>query len=179
MNGAAPTPSPDVERNRPPIWPRALILPDGDRSGPVRSSPHGSLEGRDSGIELLTEADSVELLRTEEVGRLGVVVDGRPEIFPVNYRLDAAGAIVYQTAPGMKLAAALNHHAVFEVDNTADHKAVWSVIVHGIAHHTALESLQFEGPRPSSWLPDRSDTMRITVSSISGRRFVRSPPRTA
>jgi nitroimidazol reductase NimA-like FMN-containing flavoprotein (pyridoxamine 5'-phosphate oxidase superfamily) len=122
-------------------------------------------------MEILNRRECLELLRTEVFGRLGVVVDGRPEIFPVNYTLDIADAIVFQTAPGMKLAAAVNHNVVFEVDHSEQPKSGWSVVVHGVAHHTAVTSLKFAGRYPSSWVPDASNTMRITLTSVSGRRF--------
>ena len=43
-------------------------------------------------------------LRTADVGRLALVVDGRPEIFPVNFVVDH-GTILFRTATGSKLAA--------------------------------------------------------------------------
>ncbi len=67
-------------------------------------------------IEEMTAAESLELLRSEHIGRIGVTVRRRPEIFPVNYSLDASDSIVLRTARGMKLAGGVNHHVVFEVD---------------------------------------------------------------
>src|SRR5207247_6968751 len=46
------------------------------------------------------------LLRTSPVGRLGVVVDGRPVVFPV-CGVYVGGTIVFPTTPGTKLHAAL------------------------------------------------------------------------
>jgi hypothetical protein len=124
--------------------------------------------------EILNKRQCLELLGSEHVGRLGVTVAARPEIFPVNYVLDATGAIIFQTAPGTKLEAALNHHVVFEVDHAPDRASGWSVIVHGVAHHTSANSLRFAGSPPSPWVAGASNTMRINPSSISGRRFTKS-----
>jgi uncharacterized protein len=123
-----------------------------------------------SGLEELTERECLELLATEELGRIGLVVQGRPEIFPVNYALDRDGCVVFRTAAGMKLAAAVNHEVVFEVDS-ADRgtRSAWSVIVHGVAHHT--ESI-FPGSRSlAPWLHDKPFMIRITRRSVSGRRL--------
>ena len=40
------------------------------------------------GVEVLDEHDCLELLRESDVGRLAVVVEGGPEIFPVNFVVD-------------------------------------------------------------------------------------------
>ena len=47
-------------------------------------------DGQDWGITEIAYRECVELLRSQGVGRLGVVVRGRPEIFPVNTRWTAA-----------------------------------------------------------------------------------------
>lgn len=126
-------------------------------------------------VEEINQAECRELLASERLGRLGVVVEGRPEIFPVNYSLDAAGAILFETAPGTKLAAAVNHHVVFEVDHTSaarpDTASRWSVVVHGVAHQTDPDSLRLPGQRQRSWLPDRPFTLRIHPNRITGRRL--------
>ena len=69
-----------------------------------------------SRFEELSTCQCLDLLRTEQVGRLGVVVAGRPEIFPVEYSLDASHSIMLRTAVGMKLTAVVNHHVVCDVD---------------------------------------------------------------
>ncbi len=61
----------------------------------------GGLDGDASTTEC------IELLRTERVGRIGVVVRGHPEMFLVNYALDASDTVVLRTADGTKLAAAV------------------------------------------------------------------------
>ena len=62
--------------------------------------------GQDNaGIDVIPYHECLELLKTEEVGRIAVVVEGRPEIFPVNYVLDGNG-IMFRTDRGTKLVGA-------------------------------------------------------------------------
>ena len=42
-------------------------------------------------------------LRREDVGRVALLVEGHPEIFPVNYAVDESGDIFFRTDPGSKL----------------------------------------------------------------------------
>ncbi|HXY45641.1 MAG TPA: pyridoxamine 5'-phosphate oxidase family protein [Acidimicrobiales bacterium] len=115
------------------------------------------------------------LLAGERIGRLGVVVDGRPEIFPVNYGLDGDG-IVFRTNQGRKMLG-LPGDVVFEVDRieVAD-RSGWSVIVHGRAEDIS----QFDSPRLREraeipWTGPKDILVRISPSLITGRR-VRAVP---
>ena len=56
-------------------------------------------------IEVLSTNQCWELLRQSPVGRLAVIVDSRPEIFPVNHVADHE-TIVFRTTAGTGLAAA-------------------------------------------------------------------------
>src|SRR5438309_11933612 len=86
-----------------------------------------------SGLEIIPTADSLALLRTEVIGRIGVVSGGRPEIFPINYAVCGEG-ILFRTAAGTKLTAAIDGPVVFEVDRIdAATRSGWSVVVHGRA----------------------------------------------
>ena len=58
------------------------------------------------GMTILEENTCWELLRDAEVGRLAVSIGERPDIFPVNFVVDH-GSIVFRTAEGTKLAAAV------------------------------------------------------------------------
>ena len=124
----------------------------------------------DDQLEEIYPSGCVELLRTEQLGRIGVVLEGHPEIFPVNYTLDVSDAIVFRTAFGAKLAAAINHHVVFEVDCIdLEWKTGWSVIVHGVAQQTehVLDGEKALLP----WRENVPYLVRISQISISGRRL--------
>lgn len=121
-------------------------------------------------LQELTDRECQELLAGEEFGRLGLVDAGLPEIFPVNYALDEAGCVLFRTAVGTKLASAVNRRVIFEVDHIdrGQHSG-WSVIVHGVAHHTQTVRL---GSRPlAPWLPGKPHLIRITTLSVTGRRL--------
>jgi len=80
----------------------------------------------------LTKAECFELLAGEHVGRLAVVDDRGPVVFPVNYVLDRY-TIVMRTGEGTKLdAAGRGSRACFEIDGSdAVTDSGWSVVVRG------------------------------------------------
>ena len=129
---------------------------------------------RRTGLEELDRDDCLELLARAPLGRLGVVVGGRPLVFPVNFTLDG-NAIILRTDKGTKLYAARNGPVAFECDGIdRGYHTGWSVLVLGDAeevrnpHEVArLERLPLRpwspGPKPV-WL-------RIRAGSITGRRI--------
>jgi nitroimidazol reductase NimA-like FMN-containing flavoprotein (pyridoxamine 5'-phosphate oxidase superfamily) len=118
--------------------------------------------------------ECLELLHTEKVGRIGVVFEGRPEIFPVNYSLDASDAIIFRTAIGTKLPSAVNHHVVFEVDHfESDSRTGWSVVVHGVAQQTDYVTEGQDELVP--WRDDTPYLVRIAQLSMTGRRIQKLP----
>jgi hypothetical protein len=138
---------------------------------PVAERAGGSIVEHVGGavVEMTSDA-CFDLLRTEEVGRLGVVVLGRPEIFPVNYTLDASDSVILRTASGKKLVAAVNNPVVFEVDRfDRGTQAGWSVIVHAVAHRTQRVA---PGEKPlRSWHAGTAHLLRLSSTSVSGRRI--------
>jgi uncharacterized protein len=123
----------------------------------------------------LSDADSWELLSQAVVGRLALIVDERPNIFPVNYKVDHGG-VVFLTAGGGKFAGAVGHSVAFEVDGyDVETASAWSVVVTG----TATEVVRlydvlsvFVGPPLRPWHPShKSHFIRIEPDSITGRRF--------
>ncbi|MFQ5558049.1 MAG: pyridoxamine 5'-phosphate oxidase family protein [Acidimicrobiales bacterium] len=130
---------------------------------------------RKTGLETLGEAECWAVLGRHQVGRLAVVASGRPDIFPVNYRL-ADRSIVVNTAPGTKLAVALLGPAVaFEVDGIdVGGRTGWSVVVHGRAEElTTLEDLlEAEDLQIDSWSSQvKGRYLRVVADEITGRRL--------
>jgi len=123
-----------------------------------------------AGSEVLDFADCRRLLEGERIGRLGVVVGGRPEIFPVNYGLDGDG-IVFRTNPGRKVLG-LSNEVVFEVDHIdPDCRSGWSVVVHGRAEDIS----RFDSPRLREradvpWAGPKQLLFRISPTLVTGRR---------
>ncbi len=108
------------------------------------------------------------------VGRLAVLVDGEPDIFPINYLVDH-GSIVFRTAHGTKLTAAIGAPVAFEVDShDPDSGSAWSVVIRGVAQeisklHDVLEALEL--PLTVWHAAAKPQIVRIEVKSISGRRY--------
>jgi uncharacterized protein len=67
------------------------------------------------------------LLRSQEAGRLAVLIADRPEIFPINYVVDH-GTVVFRTATGIKLAseAGSGKAGMIESSSAAGHAASWA-----------------------------------------------------
>jgi uncharacterized protein len=127
-----------------------------------------------SGVDVLNELECRRLLGTELVGRLGVTIDGKPEIFPVNFAL-AGEDVVMRTDSGSKSAAALRGPVVFEVDHfDSTDRSGWSVMVHGSAQvETGRTGRPGSQSRVlTSWLEAHlPHLLRITATEVTGRRI--------
>jgi nitroimidazol reductase NimA-like FMN-containing flavoprotein (pyridoxamine 5'-phosphate oxidase superfamily) len=118
-----------------------------------------------------------ERLAASVLGRLGVVVDGRPEIFPVNHVFDANDdSVAFPTNDGTKLHAAVNWPSVaFEVDGIEPGGGGgWSVIVVGKAEEVLdIEEVErLASQRTVLWAAGRANRwVRIVPTKITGRRI--------
>ncbi len=129
-----------------------------------------------SKTETLPVHECWRYLRSASVGRLAVVKNGQPEIFPVNY-LPEDGTVLFQTGPGTKLDAVLRGESVvMEADGFNTYGTIsWSVVVKGNPEPLSSEdeNLASAGQGLSPWEPGEKDYLiRITPTEISGRRFV-------
>jgi nitroimidazol reductase NimA-like FMN-containing flavoprotein (pyridoxamine 5'-phosphate oxidase superfamily) len=122
----------------------------------------------------LAEHESWLLLREAAVGRLAVVTDGEPDVFPVNHVVDR-GTVVFRTAAGTKLSAAVGQAVAFEVDgyDPASGEA-WSVVVKGRAREVrelddVLDALRL--PLTAWHAAPRTHLVRVVPGSVTGRRF--------
>ncbi len=127
------------------------------------------------GITILSADDCLDLLSGETVGRLAVSIRDRPDIFPINYVVDRGG-IVFRTAAGTKLAAAvLGRGVAFEIDGVdAAAGEAWSVIVKGQAveisgMYELLDALHL--PLFPWHAAPKHRFVRIEPVEITGRRF--------
>ena len=122
------------------------------------------------------------LLRSVSVGRLAVLVDGQPDIFPINFTVDG-GTLVFRTGAGTKLAAASGGAAVaLEADGVdADSGLAWSVVVKGPAKAiTGTEGiLDSAALYLFPWQAGKKDTfVRVSPGTVTGRRFKVTAPMT-
>ena len=128
-------------------------------------------------LESLPPDECVELLETSWLGRLGVTVDGHPEIFPVNHVFDrATGTIVFPTNARTKLHSALTEELVaFEVDVVHTDPLVGaSVLVVGPAEEeTSAEAIaRAMALRRAVWaVSEHTRWIRIQPVKMTGRRI--------
>jgi nitroimidazol reductase NimA-like FMN-containing flavoprotein (pyridoxamine 5'-phosphate oxidase superfamily) len=127
-------------------------------------------------LEELGRPQCLELLATVAVGRVGLLVDGRPEVLPVNYALDG-DTILFRTTEGTVLNQASFAVVAFEVDylDPGDHSG-WSVLVQGIARDIgdAIDPTSERLRRLSliTWAPGRRQTwFQVRPDKITGRRL--------
>lgn len=126
-------------------------------------------------VEQLTVDTCWALMRTTTVGRLAVVVDDHPDIFPINYAVDR-GTLVFRTGEGSKVLGALSGTSVaLEADGfDPETGRVWSVVVKGRAHTIAEvdDLMDTVDLALFPWQGGEKDRfIRITPGEVTGRRF--------
>lgn len=115
-----------------------------------------------------------ELLNGTAVGRLAVLVDGIPDIFPVNFVLSGA-SVIFRSDPGTKYRSTLVDPSALEIDGYSSSTGLaWSVVVRGqsqlivdpqeIADANELNLEPWQAGRKSCYL-------RLVPTSVTGRRF--------
>ena len=124
-----------------------------------------------AGTEVLEYKDCRELLAGEQVGRVAVIVDGAPDIFPVNYGVDGNG-IVFRTNPGRKMRGLTAGEVAFEVDHLDfGTRSGWSVVVHGRAEDiTMFDSPALRERTGTPWAGEKEHLVRIRPTLMTGRR---------
>jgi len=134
----------------------------------------GARIDRRTGLEELDRDDCLQLLARAPLGRLAVVVGGRPLVFPVNFTLDG-DAVVLRTDEGTKLYAARNDPVAFECDGVDRmYHTGWSVLVLGDAEEVRnpSEIARLERLPLGPWCPGPKPTwLRIRAKTITGRRI--------
>lgn len=124
-------------------------------------------------INEMTKEESLERLKTQELGRLVVRRKEDMDIFPVNYALDGE-SVYFRTAEGAKLFSVnLNHDVLFEVDHV-DGEQAWSVVIKGDAEVLkSYDDIEKADELPlKPWVPTlKYNYVRINAKEISGRFF--------
>jgi nitroimidazol reductase NimA-like FMN-containing flavoprotein (pyridoxamine 5'-phosphate oxidase superfamily) len=125
-----------------------------------------------AGIAQLNEAQCWARLRTTGIGRVAIVVDGAPEIFPVNFVVDHGG-VVFRTGARSRLAGAIGQPVAFEADGyDTSRGTAWSVLIKGVATevlgmHDVIDALDLPlVPWPRAPKPR---IVRIDREEITGR----------
>src|SRR6202162_2759091 len=89
--------------------------------------------GPEAQLEEIPEPHCLEILEQHSLGRIAVVIDGQPQIFPVNYAM--SGRIVaFRTGSGTKLSHAPGSKVCFEIDEYDPAAGTgWSGMGQGVA----------------------------------------------
>jgi nitroimidazol reductase NimA-like FMN-containing flavoprotein (pyridoxamine 5'-phosphate oxidase superfamily) len=126
--------------------------------------------------EELSVGECLELLGAHSFGRLAVIVDGHPIVFPINYALEG-DAVVFRTAPGTKLSGAALGQVCFEIDDVDEATQTgWSVIVQGVGNEITStldeRSERLRALEIQPWVPgERAHWVGILAQSVTGRRL--------
>ncbi|UYP19240.1 pyridoxamine 5'-phosphate oxidase family protein [Rhodococcus sp. Z13] len=127
----------------------------------------------DDPVVTLEEDRCWELLASGGVGRLVTVVDGRPEIYPVNFVADDR-TVYFRSGPGSKLSELAVHREVaFEVDEIRE-DAAWSVVLHGQARilQSFDDAARLDALGLAPWVPTpKYDYVALTAHEVTGRQF--------
>jgi uncharacterized protein len=126
-------------------------------------------------LEEISEAECLEILGQHRLGRIAIVVDGQPQIFPVNYAMSGR-IIALRTGAGSKLSYAPTSKVCFEIDEYDASGVGWSVMVQGIAVDAtdAFDDVSWAARAVEAWpLAPGVKSYRIAIepSKITGRRF--------
>lgn len=134
--------------------------------------------GSSGGARETTLHESWELIRQAPLGRLAVIHDGEPDIFPVNHAVEH-GTVVFRTAGGTKHSAALGSVVAFETDGfDAAQGEAWSVVIRGVAREVSEidEAIALMGMPLLPWhASNKPHFLRILPDTVTGRRFPVAP----
>jgi nitroimidazol reductase NimA-like FMN-containing flavoprotein (pyridoxamine 5'-phosphate oxidase superfamily) len=131
---------------------------------------------RRTGLEVLDRDTCLELLASEEIGRLAIGGVGAPALMPVNYALDGE-TVVFRTDPGTKLERAGRWgRAAFEIDRfDREARSGWSVVVTGqleeVTHYDAATLERVRALAVDPWARgEKQHWLRLVPTQITGRR---------
>lgn len=126
-------------------------------------------------LERLSDSECWELLRSHNVGRIGLMSGAQPEILPINYAV-MDRRVVFRTGAGTKFKSLEDHPVVcFEIDETdVEARSGWSVLAKG----RATELSSNEDLRRAAELPldlwvvgHKNHWVAIRPSEVTGRRI--------
>lgn len=126
-------------------------------------------------LEVLDEDECWALLASVRVARVGILVDDRIDVLPINHTV-VDGHIAWLSAAGTKLGvAAAEAPIALEADQIEEEsKRGWSVLVHGTARIVTDEDLKqrlFDAETtPWSAADQRTIWIEVANPTLSGRR---------
>jgi len=152
------------------------ITTDPVTTDPVTTDPVAAgAGGTPRVLEVIPEEECLALLAGQEVGRLALVRDGAPMVFPVNYTLDGR-TVAVRTDPGTILDWAALGRVAVEVDVIdPDSHEGWNVLVQGVGRDITDGVDTWSGRvRHRSLAPwvdgDKAHWIAVASPAITGRR---------
>jgi len=136
-----------------------------------------------TGIKLLaalSEAESVALLATQDVGRLVYTRRALPAVSPVNFVLRDGAVWIWTASTSSMWQAVRGAVVAFEADRLdAVTRSGWSVVVLGVAQlivdPAEIGRALRDGPEP--WVSGRKEHLiRVPIEEVSGRRIIPEGP---
>jgi nitroimidazol reductase NimA-like FMN-containing flavoprotein (pyridoxamine 5'-phosphate oxidase superfamily) len=129
--------------------------------------------------EILDPQECWRLLGEASVGRLAVIVEDHPDVFPVTYKVDNE-SLLFRTGTGTKQQALDTGAPVaLEADRvSAEFGMAWSVVVKGRAERATSTDQTTDAVRRAlfPWQGIGKDYLvRIVPESVTGRRFTLTP----
>jgi nitroimidazol reductase NimA-like FMN-containing flavoprotein (pyridoxamine 5'-phosphate oxidase superfamily) len=142
----------------------------------VPGSVMGELPGDEDRWQELAKSECFALLAGAPLGRIAIVDDQGPAIFPVNFILDSH-MVVFRTDEGSKLDAACRGRRVaFEIDGIdSATRTGWSVLVRGEAVEVTnpAEVQRLAEITPEPWAPGaKAHFVRILPTGVTGRQIL-------
>lgn len=133
-------------------------------------------QGAEDSWQELTKSECFDLLAREPLGRIAIVDDQGPAVFPVNFIFDKH-MVVFRTDEGSKLDAACRGSRVaFEIDGIdAATRTGWSVLIRGetVEVTDASELRRLSEIIPAPWAPGaKAHVVRVLPAVVTGRRIV-------
>ncbi|WP_330340209.1 pyridoxamine 5'-phosphate oxidase family protein [Streptomyces sp. NBC_00557] len=129
------------------------------------------------GFRELGRHECLRLLATAPIGRIVFTRQALPAVVPVNFGLDADGAVLLRTSTASELARAVDGAVVaFEADAAdVETHSGWSVVVTGRAEIVTdpAEAARLERVGLHSWVPSPEEVfVRIESELVTGRELV-------
>lgn len=127
-------------------------------------------------LEPVDRAAALRLLAATDVGRIAVVVEGRPRIVVLNHLLDGEHVLLRTRADAMLADLTDDGHAVhacYEVDSAfSPGRSGWSVIATGLLHReTDAARVEKARTKLDAWAHGERDTvLRLDVDELTGVR---------
>jgi uncharacterized protein len=163
-----------VTHDRGPDATLGKVMAEGGETGRPMIGRAG-LTPASANVLTLSNEECWALLRSHNLGRLAIVVEGRPRIFPVNYAA-AEDTVVFRTEPGAKLQHGPGS-ACIEIDDYDQRTSMaWSVMVVGVLED--ITDINDERSRGLRRLPvepaapgQRLHWLVLHADEVTGRSF--------